>query len=99
MSEKYISHGDKLAARALAGEMMVMSVADSTLFSLNEVASLIWNAADGRTPLSEIVARAIVPAFDVDLETAYQDALEFVEELARHGVLRVTDEPVDREET
>jgi hypothetical protein len=37
---------------------MVMSVVDSTFFTLNEVASTIWRAADGTTPLDEIVARA-----------------------------------------
>jgi hypothetical protein len=40
----------------LGDEMMVVSTADSTSFTLNDGASLIWQAADGRTPLSEIVA-------------------------------------------
>ncbi len=35
---------------------MIMSTVDSTFFTLNPVATVIWQAADGRTPLSEIVA-------------------------------------------
>ena len=57
-----------IAARMLGGEMMIMSTADSTFFTLNEVASAIWQAADGRTPLSEIVESKICQEFDVDQE-------------------------------
>ena len=73
--DKFISRGDSLAARMLGGEMMIMAVADSTLFSLNETASLLWQAADGVTPLREIVEREVVARFEVDPRTAYQDTL------------------------
>ena len=58
MSESYIARSSTIAARMLAGEMMVMNSADSTFFTLNEVATAIWQAADGRTPLREIVRDA-----------------------------------------
>jgi sulfatase maturation enzyme AslB (radical SAM superfamily) len=51
----YIARSSAIAARALAGEMMVMNSADSTFFTLNEVATAIFQAADGHTPLREIV--------------------------------------------
>jgi len=94
MSEKYITRSHAVAARDLGGEMMIMSAADSNLFSLNEAATVIWQAADGRTPLSEIVARRVCAEFDVPLEEAYRDAEAFVEELSSHGILRVSDQPV-----
>lgn len=93
MSEKYISRSPAIAARLLAGEMMIMSAADSTLFSLNPVATCIWQAADGRTPLCRLVEQRVCAEFDVDSETAYQDALEFVEALAEKGILRVSHQP------
>ena len=92
-SGKYIRRGDHVAARMLAGEMMIMSIRDSSLFSLNETASAIWQAADGATGLREIVQRSIIARFDVDPETAYRDALEMVEGLAQHGILKITDGP------
>ena len=46
MSDKYISRSTAIAARVLGGEMMVMSAVDSTFFTLNEVATVIWQAAD-----------------------------------------------------
>ncbi len=94
MAEKYISRSSAIAARLLGGEMMVMSATDSTFFTLNEVATAIWQAADGRTPLSEIVAGKICQEFDVDREQAQRCADRFVDELSQHGILLVSDEPL-----
>ena len=69
MSEKYIARSSAIAARLLGDEMMVMSTADSTFFTLNEVASVIWQAADGCTPLSEIVDRQGLPANSMSIRT------------------------------
>ena len=74
--------------------MMIMSAVDSTFFTLNEVATLIWQAADGRTPLSDIVARKICPEFEVDPDQAGRDAEQFVSELSQHGILLVSEEPI-----
>ena len=65
MNDVYISRSAAVAVRELAGEIIIMSAVDSTLFSLNESASVIWQAADGRTPLSEIVELRICSEFDV----------------------------------
>jgi hypothetical protein len=94
MSEKYIKPSRDIAARMLADEMVVMSVKDSRVFSLNATASAIWSAADGATPLREIVLRKVVAEFEVDPETAYQDALALVEELALAGILMLADHPI-----
>ena len=93
MSNKYIARSGAVAERELGGEMIIMSAADSTLFSLSETATLIWQAADGRTPLSEIVERRVCEEFDVAFEDAYRDAEAFVEELSSHGILHVSDQP------
>ncbi|MGC1291931.1 MAG: PqqD family protein, partial [Candidatus Acidiferrales bacterium] len=94
MSDKYISRSKSVAARTLGGEMMIMSAKDSTLFSLSEVATVIWDAADGHTPLSEIVERRICAEFDVPNDVAYRDAEQLVEELATRGILSISSQPV-----
>jgi hypothetical protein len=94
---KYIARSSAIAARALAGEMMVMNSADSTFFTLNEVATAIFQAADGRTPLQEIVRDRIYGQFDVDLEQAQADAEQFVTELSGHGILLVSNLPLASE--
>ena len=74
--------------------MMIMSAVDSTFFTLNEVATVIWQAADGRTPLSDIVASRICLEFEVDPGQAGRDAEQFVDDLCRHGILLVSEHPI-----
>jgi hypothetical protein len=94
MSEIYIARSSAIAARMLAGEMMVMNSVDSTFFTLNEVATAIWQAADGRTPLREIVRQTVCEQFEVDPEQAQADAEQFVAELSTHGILLLSDRPM-----
>jgi coenzyme PQQ synthesis protein D (PqqD) len=93
MSEKYLLRSKAIAARELGGEMIIMSAKDSTLFTLNGVATRIWQAADGKTTLADIVNN-VCAEFDVDQDAAYRDAAEFTEELAQHGILQVSDSPI-----
>ena len=51
-------------------------------------------AADGRTPLQQIVEQHVCAAFDVTLEEAMKDAESFVQELAAHGILKLSEEPI-----
>ncbi len=97
MSETYIAASKVVAARKLAGEMMVMNSLDSTFFTLNEVATLIWQAADGHTPLREIVRNTVCEQFDVSPEEAMADAEQLVADLSGHGILRVSDQPLAEE--
>ena len=94
MSEKYIARSPAVAARRFDDEMIVMSSIDSTLFNLSEVAAVIWQGADGQTPLSEIVRDRVCAAFDVAPDEAYRDAEALVEDLARHGILQVSASPI-----
>ncbi|HEY2345785.1 MAG TPA: PqqD family protein [Xanthomonadaceae bacterium] len=90
----YIARATDVAARSFGGETMIMTGRDSQLFSLNETASVLWNAADGTTPLHDIVERELCPMFDVDAATALRDAEEIAAQLAGHGILRVSPQPI-----
>lgn len=89
----YILREDNVAARRIGEELMIMSPRDSALFSLNQTAAILWDAADGTTPLADIVAREICQHFDIDADTALRDALETAEGLAKHGILRISPQP------
>ena len=93
LEDSYIAQGLAIASRQLGGDVIIMSAADSTLFSLNEGAASIWLAADGQTRLRDIVERVVTEQFEVDCETALRDAEKFVTELASHGVLRISAQP------
>ena len=93
-NSRYVARSTAIAARALGDETMVMSATDSTLFTLNEIASVIWAAADGVTPLDQIVANKICTQYDITPELALKDAETLVEGLAAHGILLVSDRPL-----
>lgn len=92
--KRYVARSRAIAARALGDEMMVMSAADSTLFTLNEVAMVIWEAADGVTPLDEIVRDRVCARYEVSEDVALKDAEELVEGLAAHGLLLLSERPL-----
>jgi hypothetical protein len=94
MSPLYVARSREIAARELDGEMMIMSARDSTLFNLNELGTLIWRAADGTTSLEDIVTERVCLEYDVDRAEAFKDAESFVRELAEHGILLLSDQPI-----
>ncbi len=92
--DKYLTRSSNVASRILGDEMIIMSTVDSTLFSLNPTGTVIWQAADGKTPLSRIVEERVCAEFDVSPEQAWRDTEEFVASLAEHGILHLSDEPI-----
>ena len=93
-TQRYVARAANVAARMIGGEMMIMSGSDSSLYSLNETASILWQAADGVTPLAQIVEQRICADYAVDAATALRDAEELAEELARQGILLLSDAPL-----
>jgi len=89
----YVARSSSVAARKMGEEMMIMSGLDSTLFTLDEIATIIWEAADGSMPLEEIVDTKICAQFKVERSEAFLDAKSLVEELAGHGILLLSSEP------
>ena len=90
----YVARSPRLAARMLGDEMLVMSGHGSTLFTLNPTATILWQAADGVTALDEIVERRICSEFEVKPEEAMRDAQSLAEDLAKHGILVVSEQPI-----
>ena len=92
----YVARSPLIAARMLGEEMLVMSGQGSTLFTLNPTATILWQAADGATPLHEIVERRICSEFEVQPDEAMRDAEVLAEDLAEHGILLISEEPITR---
>lgn len=91
----YVARSSRIAARKLGEEMLVMSGHGSTLFTLNATAAVLWQAADGQTPLDEIVGREICSQFEVEAGEAIRDAEALAHDLARHGILIVSEQPIN----
>lgn len=95
---RYIARSPQTAARTLGEETIIMSTVDSTLFSLNPTGTVIWDAADGKTTLSSIIEDKVCTTFEVEPGDAQQDVLQFVDVLAEHGILLISDEPFENRE-
>jgi hypothetical protein len=94
MKKMYVARSPRIAARMLGEEMLVMSGHGSKLFTMNPTATILWQAADGATPLDEIVERRICTEFVVQPEEAMRDAEALAENLAQHGILVVSEQPI-----
>jgi len=90
----YIARRPGIAFRVLDGEAVIMSAPDSHLFTLNDTATLLWQAADGVTPLDEIVSQKMCAEFEVTFEVALADSRALIENLASYGILIVSSAPI-----
>ena len=95
----YIARATDVAARMIGDELMIMSGKNSSLFSLNETAAILWQAADGITPLDDIVEQKLCAEFDIDVATAMRDAEEMVLQLSQFGILQVSEHPLSDRKT
>jgi len=92
----FVARNSRVAARSLDGEMMIMSGRDSTLFTLNRTATILWQAADGTTPLEQIVQQKICTEYQVEAAEALHDAETLARDLASHGILQISEQPIAR---
>ena len=90
MADRCLIQNPQTAWRIYDGEAVVICPEDSTLNTLNAVGTLIWQAADGKTPVGGIVAR-ICDEFDVEPEQAERDSAAFIEKLCQRGLLMVSE--------
>lgn len=82
---------DGYVTRDIAGEKIIVPVrghvADlDSIFTLNDVASVIWSHIDGQTTVDGIV-EAVVKEFDVEPEKARADAVELLDLLEQEGLI------------
>lgn len=94
MSDVFFVRGGRLAARKVAGEVVILRADDSSLYVLNGVGTAVWEAADGRTPVAALVRDVICRDFEVDEETALRDVSEFITALTAQGILRTSEHPM-----
>jgi hypothetical protein len=92
MRDQYLSRNAQTAWRVYDGQAVILLAADSTLNTLNAVGTLIWESADGRTPVRSIVDR-VCETFDVEPVRAERDSAAFIEKLRDRGLLTVSEAP------
>jgi len=81
-------HGSETASRVIDGEATVVLPSENMVHILSAVGTRIWELADGRHSLADIVD-ALCDEFEVQQEQAEQDVRAFVDELAGKGMLEL----------
>jgi hypothetical protein len=84
--DKYPDKHPRTASRVIDGEAIVVVCDENLVKILNSVGSRIWELADGNKTVSEIV-KVICSEYEVDVEQAEKDTVEFVEELIKSGMM------------
>ena len=74
------------AYRIYDGEATIVLPSKAEVTVLNPVASLVWDAIDGRRTLAEIL-ESVLRDYDVPREQALHDLLEFVNTLREQGMV------------
>jgi len=69
-------------------EAILVHLQSGFYFSLNPVGLFIWQSADGRTSLQQIID-GLVGEFDVDEPTAWADARAFLEQMLEEGLMSI----------
>ena len=83
-----------MVARKIAGEIVLVPIRQDAcdlgyIFTMNTVGARIWELLDGETTVAQ-VKDTIVTEYEVTLEQAEADILEFLAELEQIGAVSIT---------
>jgi hypothetical protein len=89
-TRRFSRRGD-LVTRRIAGETLIVPVSSGvgdmeSIFTLNDVGSLLWERIEARATVAEMV-EAVCEEFDVSHAEAEKDVLEFLRSLEEAGLI------------
>ena len=87
-----LERSERVVGRRVANEYILVPIVNrgvdaDSIYSLNPVATFIWEHLDGQRTGERVVSE-LVDAFDVDPDQARTDYLTFIDQLASLGALR-----------
>jgi hypothetical protein len=94
--QKFFSKGSDLVTRDIGGETIIVPVRDgvgdlNSIYTLDELASRIWQLIDGRTHVKEMV-ETITEEYEVSEEEATKDISEYLDILEKANLICQTPE-------
>ncbi len=88
IQERVPVKSDKVASRVIDGEAVIVMLERQETIVLNSVGSRIWEIMDGEKNLNEL-AGTLTTEFDTTYEQALKDLVEFVEDMAKRGIVTI----------
>lgn len=82
---------NNFVTREISGETIVVPIRGrpedlDSIFTLNELGTMIWNLLDGRTSVGQIV-ESVSTTYDVSPEQAIRDTIDFLNSLEAEGLI------------
>ena len=77
---------DKVVAKKIAKQVILLNKPERCLYELNNIASFIWLKANGKVKVKDII-KEICQRYEVKPDTAEKDTVEFVNDCVKKGVL------------
>ena len=90
--EKYIAKSPETASRIIEEEAVVVQPGISQVNTFNRVATRIWDLADGKKKVLEIIAE-LEQEYDVEPKQVTDDSIEFINRLLTDKMLVISNEP------
>ena len=87
----YLTQNCKIAYRIINEEAVIVDPSTSKLYSLNPVATLIWEMASESVCMEDIVEK-ILEEFEVEREVAERECQKFVSDFTDKGLLAPEDD-------
>ncbi len=89
--ERCFSKEDNCVTREIAGETIIVPIKGrvgdlDSIYTLNEVGTLIWQLIDGRRNIGEIV-QSVRKTYDVESEEVTRDTFDFLGSLEKAGLI------------
>jgi hypothetical protein len=89
--EKCFSKEDNCVTREIAGETIIVPIKGrvgdlDSIYTLNEVGTLIWQLIDGQRNIGEIV-QSVRQAYAVEGEEVTRDTFDFLGSLEKAGLI------------
>jgi hypothetical protein len=93
---KYYTKDSDLVTRSIAGETIIVPIKNKvgdldSIYTLNEVGTLIWGLIDGKKSVSQI-AEEICMTYDATPEEAKKDTVDFLKSLEETGLIQLSRE-------
>jgi hypothetical protein len=83
--------GNDLVTRDIAGDTIIVPIRGhvgdlDSIYTLNEVGTLIWGSIDGKKSVSQI-AEEVCTTYEVSPEDAMKDTVDFLRSLEEAGLI------------
>ena len=93
MIDMYVAQNQDIAHRVIDDETIILTPEDGMLHNLNPVATRIFELADGKRRIRDIIAY-ICEEFEVEENVAQKDTINFIQDSIHKKFLLLSDEPL-----